>query len=61
MALETRHTEKSLLFMLLELQKSSKELENSKKLKKVIAHLKATMEPEDVKLVQKEIAELEAY
>jgi len=58
MALETRHTEKNLLFMLLELQNSDKKFKESKKLKKIIAQLKATMEPEDVKLVQKEIMEL---
>ena len=50
MSLETRHTEKNMLFMLL----TAKTLVD---IDKVIINLMATMEPEDVELVQKRVAE----
>jgi len=50
MSLETRHTEKSLLFQLL-MAKEPKDIEL------VILHLMATMEPNDVELVQKRVKE----
>ena len=51
MSVETRHTEKSILFSLLC-------VENIEDVKRVISHLIATMEPEDVELVKAQIAEL---
>ena len=59
MSLETRHTEKNILFMLLEAKKSDPKLEDSKSFKKIISQLEATMEPEDVQLVLKKIADLD--
>ena len=59
MSLETRHTEKNILFMLLEAKKSDPKLEESKSFKKIITQLEATMEPEDVQLVQKKISDLD--
>ena len=53
MALELRHTEKKLLFMLLQLEK------NRITIDKVIAQLTAQMEPEDVKLAKQALSELE--
>jgi hypothetical protein len=51
MSVETRHTEKTILFALLT-------AETSADVHKVITQLKATMEPEDVELVEKRVAEL---
>jgi len=51
MSVETRHTEKNILFWLLS-------VENMDDLKRVIANLMATMEPEDVQIVKEQIAEL---
>ena len=51
MAIETRHTEKSLLYSLLC-------VENLDDIDGVISHLMATMEPEDVELVEKRVAEM---
>ena len=51
MSLDTRHTEKSILFRLL----TSKTLED---FEETTIQLMATMEPEDVELVQKRVAEL---
>jgi len=59
MSLETRHTEKNILFMLLEALKSDPKLAESKSFKKIISQLEATMEPEDVQLVLKKIADLD--
>ena len=53
MSLETRHTEKSILYKLLR----CKEL---KDFNDVINGLIATMEPEDVKLVKAQVAEIVA-
>jgi len=53
MSLETRHTEKKLLFSLYQVKKNKLSLDH------VIAHLTAQMEPEDVKLVKQTIHELE--
>ncbi|MCL2054856.1 MAG: hypothetical protein FWG90_10555 [Oscillospiraceae bacterium] len=50
MSLETRHTEKNILFMLLT-------AETSQDFDKLIKNLMAIMEPEDVELVQKRVAE----
>ncbi len=52
MSIETRHTEKNILFKLLQIK-------DIKELKHVIANLMATMEPEDVELVKKQLMELE--
>jgi len=59
MALETRHTEKNLLFSLLKAQKYNPVLAQAKEMKEIVLQLKATMEPEDVELVLKQIAELD--
>jgi hypothetical protein len=52
MSVETRHTEKNLLFSLLQIK-------DMKDVKLAIARLIATMEPEDVELVKKQIMDLE--
>ena len=59
MALETRHTEKNILFSLLKAQKEEPLLAGSKEIKSIVLQLKATMEPEDVEIVLKRTAELE--
>jgi len=51
MSVETRHTEKNILFWLLK-------AETFEDIKDIIANLMATMEPEDVELVMKRLAEL---
>ena len=51
MALETRHTEKSILFQLLKAQKENRPIED------VIAYLSTTMEQDDVKVVKQGFAE----
>ena len=56
--LETRHTEKQLLFNLLKAVHREPMLKESRELDDTIKWLKATMEPEDVMLVCKQIAEL---
>ena len=53
MSIETRHTEKNILFKLLRI----KDIED---LQEVIANLIATMEPEDVELVKKQVADIQA-
>ena len=52
MAMETRHTEKNMLFALLQMKHGLVSQDY------VIAQLMAQMEPEDVKLVQQSINEL---
>ncbi|MCL2617002.1 MAG: hypothetical protein FWD96_05090 [Defluviitaleaceae bacterium] len=56
--IETRHNEKNMLFMLLEAQMNDKALTESKAMKKIVMQLEAQMEPEDVQLVHKKIADL---
>jgi len=56
--LETRHTEKSILFMLLKAQKSDPVLAESRSFREIVSQLEATMEPEDVQLVLKKISDL---
>jgi len=51
--IETRHTEKNLLFTLLR----AKDMND---IKMAIIQLEATMEPEDVELVKKKIYEVES-
>ena len=58
MALETRHTEKQLLFNILKAIHRDPKLQDSIELDDTVKWLKATMEPEDVMLVCKQIAEL---
>ena len=53
------YAEKNILFMLLEAKKSDPKLEESKSFKRIITQLEATMEPEDVQLVLKKIADLD--
>jgi hypothetical protein len=53
MGLETRHTEKNILFQLLT-------AETPRDIDTVVMNLMATMEPEDVELVQKRAAELKS-
>ncbi|MDR1663835.1 MAG: hypothetical protein LBR83_02805 [Clostridiales bacterium] len=50
MSVETRHTEKSILYKLLT-------IEDMDDLDDIIYNLIATMEPEDVELVKKQVAE----
>ena len=57
--LETRHTEKQLLFNLLALLKEEPELGKSPGLKRAVRSLRAVMEPEDVILVMKQVDELD--
>ena len=59
MALETRHTQKQLLFNLLMALYREPELKNSRELTYVIMSLKAVMEPEDVAMVNEQMAILE--
>jgi len=59
MALETRHTEKLLLFNLLKALHREPGLRSSRELSDVIKLLKAVMEPEDVAMVNEQIAELD--
>jgi hypothetical protein len=58
MALETRHIEKNMLFMLLKAQKESQDLANSDDFKAIVVQLMAQMEQEDVVVVEKRIGEL---
>lgn len=51
MSVETRHTEKTLLFNLLLMSHGKLDL------KMTLSQLLATMEPEDVELVEKRVAE----
>ena len=51
--IETRHTEKNLLFTLLRAK-------DMKDIKLAIIQLEATMEPEDVELVKKKIFEVDS-
>ena len=53
MSVETRHTEKNILFKLLL-------IEDIKGLREVISNLVATMEPEDVELVKKQVTDLKS-
>ena len=59
MALETRHTEKQVLFNLLKAIKRDSNLEKSRELKDTVLALKAVMEQEDVAVVEKKVAELD--
>ena len=59
MALETRHTEKQMLFNLLKAIKRDPSLSKSRELKDIVVALKAVMEAEDVAVVEKKIAELD--
>ena len=59
MSLETRHTEKILLFNILKAQKRNPMLAEAKEIKDIVLMLEATMEPEDVQLVLKKVAELD--
>jgi|GEM_PF-1658150 len=53
MSLETRHTEKNMLFLLRQVERNQLPIANA------IAQLTATMEPEDVKLVEQALNELD--
>jgi len=55
MALETRHTEKLILFNLLKALSRDPELRNSREFRDVIRSLKAIMEAEDIALVNEQI------
>ena len=57
MSLETRHTEKSILFSLLKAQKINPEIAKINEFNEIVFQLKATMEPEDVELVIKQVTE----
>ena len=59
MALETRHTEKQMLFNLLKAIKRDPSLEKSREIKDTVIALKAVMEAEDVAVVEKKVAELD--
>ena len=59
MALETRHTEKQILFNLLMALYREPQLKDSKEIGYIIKSLKAVMEPEDVALVQEQIQALD--
>ena len=59
MALETRHTEKQVLFNLLKAIKRDPSLSKSREIKDTVIALKAVMEAEDVAVVEKKIAELD--
>ena len=59
MALETRHTEKQVLFNLLKAIKRDPNLEKSREIKDTVIALKAVMEAEDVAVVEKKVAELD--
>jgi len=59
MALETRHTEKQLLFNLLKALHDEPELKKSPSIKHTVRSLKAIMEPEDIALVNGQIDELD--
>ena len=59
MALETRQAQKQLLVNLLMALYREPELKNSVELGHVIRSLKAVMEPEDVAMVNEQLAELE--
>jgi len=58
-ALETRHTQKQLLFNLLMALYRDPNLRNSREFAYVIKSLKAVMEAEDVAMVDKQIRELD--
>jgi hypothetical protein len=59
MALETRHTEKQMLFNLLMAMYREPALKDSRELNFVIKSLKAVMEPEDVAVVLEQIIALD--
>ena len=59
MALETRHTEKLLLFNLLKALHRDPELGKSREFSDVIVLLKAIMEAEDIAMVNEQLKELE--
>jgi len=59
MALETRHTEKQLLFNLLKALHREPELRKSREISDIVRALKAVMEPEDIALVHEQIKELD--
>ena len=54
MGLETRHTEKNVLFSLLCVKEDMGSLERA------ISQLVATMEPDDVELVKKQVSDLKS-
>ncbi len=56
MTIETIHREREILFKLLRLRT---DLRNDKEIREIIGNLIATMEPEDVELVKKQVMELE--
>jgi len=58
MALETRHTERMLLFSLLKALHRDPVLGNSREFNDIIFGLKAQMEAEDIALVNEQIKEL---
>jgi len=58
MALETRHTEKLMLFNLLKALHRDPELGKSREFNDIIFSIKAIMEAEDIALVHEQIAEL---
>ena len=57
MSLETRHTEKNILFSLLKAQKINPTIAALNEINEIVFHLKATMEPEDIELVIKQVNE----
>ena len=59
MALETRHTEKQLLFNMHMAMMRDDNLRNSREYKNLVTSLETVMEPEDVALVEKKIKELD--
>ena len=59
MALESRHTEKQMLFNLLKAIKRDPNLEKSREIKDTVISLKAVMEAEDVVVVEEKVAELD--
>jgi len=58
MALETRHTEKMLLFSLLKALHRDPNLGRSREFSDIIIALKAQMEAEDIAMVNEQVAEL---
>ena len=57
MSLDKRHTEKNILFDLLRAQALNPALAEFREFGDVVYQLIATMEPEDVELVEKRVAE----
>ena len=59
MALETRHTEKQVLFNLLKASHRDPELKKSREFNDVVISLMAVMEEEDIAVVEKKIKQLD--